>query len=277
MRLNDLLRVAHSGLAGHRYLAVLIAYLDDSGTQDDGPVFAVGGWVASASQWFILELEWRKILASEGVTRFRASELENGKGEFADWKKDRRIDFQCRLADALGKWSQAGVGRGVPVAEFRDILRPGDMFVQGVPGVREFLPLIFCLRLCLEWIGWDWPQRPKDEKVSVVFESGTKGLGAAGDYYDWLMEHSSLGDVFDGFVRRPKWLPGLQAADMLAYETYKAIGNGETRPRRRILDRLGSYGGISIMSGGRDGFLRLVDDFNKWIAETGKPEGFNEP
>lgn len=61
---------------GERGLAVLRAYLDESGTHDGAPLVVVGGFVADGLTWKSLTKEWRKKLHDTGMSVFHANDPE---------------------------------------------------------------------------------------------------------------------------------------------------------------------------------------------------------
>ncbi len=45
-----------------RYMTVLNAYFDDSGTHGSSPIVTVAGFFATASQWFDFDKKWNRVL-----------------------------------------------------------------------------------------------------------------------------------------------------------------------------------------------------------------------
>src|SRR6266568_1718737 len=69
---HELANLIHP-FSGEKFLAMLAAYLDESGGTDTA-VLAVAGLISTASQWEKFTREWRTVLESEGVRTFHASE-----------------------------------------------------------------------------------------------------------------------------------------------------------------------------------------------------------
>src|SRR5207253_3877184 len=91
----DLLDVLHA-----RQVVVLTAYLDES-EQEGARLFAVGGYLFDRAGQRRFEWKWKRALASRNLSRFRMSEFENRKGEFADWAEKDRVPFFRRLVDII--------------------------------------------------------------------------------------------------------------------------------------------------------------------------------
>src|SRR2546422_958472 len=124
-----LVQARHLGLVLHpftsrwRMLAVLIAYIDESGAHG-GPddVFTVGGFVARDERWRRIEGTWNRLLARRV---FHMVDFENRCGEFEDWPTERRrIVLISGLADSLRGNVAIGIAHSVPFKDFREEFCP---------------------------------------------------------------------------------------------------------------------------------------------------------
>lgn len=68
----------------------LIAFADESGTQQGSPLTVVAGYVASPRQWRKVRQEWNQVVRREGISELHTVELMNRSGEFRGWS-DRRV------------------------------------------------------------------------------------------------------------------------------------------------------------------------------------------
>ena len=50
-------------------------YLDDSGSQTTGPVYAIGGYLAPEKQWKQLARSWQRALDEAGIELFHAKQF----------------------------------------------------------------------------------------------------------------------------------------------------------------------------------------------------------
>ncbi|HLW44510.1 MAG TPA: hypothetical protein VKS00_08470, partial [Candidatus Acidoferrales bacterium] len=74
--------VLHHTAAKERTLAVLIAYMDESGIHEDSAVCAIAGYVGSAEEWRRFEHKWKQALRAESISEFHMSEFESGRRQF---------------------------------------------------------------------------------------------------------------------------------------------------------------------------------------------------
>jgi hypothetical protein len=63
-------------LHGRGCIAVLYAYLDESGTHAGAPVLCVAGYVGNRKQWLAFDKEWLPKLKDSGISSFHAVESE---------------------------------------------------------------------------------------------------------------------------------------------------------------------------------------------------------
>ncbi|HEX5282649.1 MAG TPA: hypothetical protein VFW30_00900 [Bryocella sp.] len=89
--------------ASDKVFAVLVAYLDDSGTHDGSPNSVFGGYWGSMNEWRRFERAWKPILAGERIQEFHAKQFWPripGKGRigpYRDWSDERHATFIDRL------------------------------------------------------------------------------------------------------------------------------------------------------------------------------------
>jgi hypothetical protein len=110
--------------AQERSLAVLRAYMDESGDKGWKTVFAVGAVIGTDEKWDWLIPEWDKVLKAAHIRYFKSSECGAVDGEFRKYRKDenkpptqaeKRVAQKVRdqLLDIIirGKFT----GMGVPI------------------------------------------------------------------------------------------------------------------------------------------------------------------
>lgn len=210
---------------------VLAGYFDDSGTDATSKVITVAGWVAPVDRWVASCEDWRGALRDNGLTHFRMSEFENLKGKFSTWQKDARyFDLIKRLRGIIERTAMFGVGAAVMREDYDAITRDDKAEIGN--------PFIVCARGCLELASIEIERRGYKGPWQAVFESGSKG---AGD----LLRHCSAEHWRERYQMTPpttenkKETCRLQAADILAYETWKQVprtlGTELRRPRKLAL------------------------------------------
>jgi hypothetical protein len=90
-----------------RFAAVLICYLDDSGTGDE-PIITMSGYIAAYPRWLEFEQAAGKIFAAFGITELHGKEFNATKGQFKGWSRKKKealaahLYFQLRGISALG-------------------------------------------------------------------------------------------------------------------------------------------------------------------------------
>lgn len=105
-------------------LLMLQAFVDDSGSHTDSPVFVLAGLLAPAIRWGQLEKQWIAALSKYEIDYFKASEAESLQGEFrgrSETERDRCVDeflemavsastFGCSIAVREDEFRQAFAG-----------------------------------------------------------------------------------------------------------------------------------------------------------------------
>ena len=61
---------------------MLVAYLDDSGTDDSSPITTIAGYVARDDAWTAFETDVAPILAGYGVQALHAKDFHDTRGSF---------------------------------------------------------------------------------------------------------------------------------------------------------------------------------------------------
>ncbi len=210
-------------------MAYLEVYLDESGAHKESPVVVVAGLVASKEQWVEFNREWKQLMGSEGVSALHMADLESPYGKFKDWKQDRKEILLIRLVDLIILHTEPYLAYGCVIKknEFETI--KGQY-----PEIR-----ISAYQLAGELFAASvhkWASNfPEIEGYSLCFDRGQKLLNQTLPIAD---EQKIYGTIKKGDKSS---MPPLQAADFLAYETYKYVLNlmaGQPRPIRKSFERL---------------------------------------
>jgi len=114
---------------------MLLAYVDDSGSEPTALFFVVAGFVASAKQWTDFESAWRTTLdKGPRIEYFRFNEAMGLKGEFRGWNeaaRDRKID---ELTDVIKRHAHLRIHATVRHDEY-------ERCVQSVPVPKRHLAI----------------------------------------------------------------------------------------------------------------------------------------
>ena len=248
---------------GRRVVAMFRAYLDESTGPEDA--YSVAGYVATVDQWRQFEYKWIPFLEREGIKVFHRADLESFHGEFV---RDK--------ADGHGGWNEARRAR--VVAEAQQIIKDpigSGAFGTGVSSgmrrsfwdsvsieLRRAIQAEYCYTICandcMRQVARWADEHGHNEAIKYVFEAGADGEKELKRLLENIRERPELrawyrlGDD-SSFVRKADeadngiFIPGvvqLQAADTLAYETYKHWVNqllpsaGERRKIRKSFEDL---------------------------------------
>jgi hypothetical protein len=210
---------------------MLRAYFDASQTFQPTPIIAVAGWLSDLRRWNQFERAWRNVLADSNLDHFHMTEFENRRGPYRDWPQRRREEVLGRLVRCIC----ATKGMGVAVAlSLRDFEALDDAARQRL----DDNPYSVCAILCIGLVTEELKRRGIAERVAYVFERGDLGQGQfreeLADYATserWRAAQRLRSLDFED----KKLMPGLQAADLLAYEATHQVPRQlgiETRPTR---------------------------------------------
>jgi hypothetical protein len=213
-------------------MGMLTIYCDDSGTSANNKVAVVAGYIGSVFQWRRFNSEWQTLLDSEGVKVMHRVNLETFHGEFKEWNPDRRTAFVKEAQVIIKRRTYGSLGAAVIKADFESVM---PEWVQKLYGG----PYGWCAQDCI--VGsrrWREEHPHGDDSIDWVFEAGTEGTGQV---------MAMLDSLFTNPMERPQYrinswtfagknvLP-LQAADVVAYESFKHMENqiigGGQRPIR---------------------------------------------
>ena len=232
-------------MAKRRVMTVLKAYFDESGFE--GPVFTLCGYVAPEDEWKSLESEWDKLLATpclhEIPTRRPLSEsvlsklcaplpyLHAWEMEGLGKKRFRRIGQRNRdylIDSSVGIITRSriiGIGSGVVMDAYDRLPDEVKTFTGG--------PYLMCVRYIVSetarlskmFLGGG----DANEKIAYVFENQKTWEIEVHKLYaelkaDYEQEYK-MGTI--AFGSKVDFTP-LQAADRLAYETFKHFSEPHT-------------------------------------------------
>lgn len=192
-------------------MAIYTCYYDASGSEKDTRTLTACGVIASEKHWRTTEVAWKRVLGRFGVPYFHAQDFVQSKGPFAAWAQNQtvRTGFVKALVAAL----QDGLDMSMVITGPRDILASiNQRFDLGDFSGAYAHCMSVCIRKSHEWI----MNRDLQHMPAHIVEAGDQGQGKL-----WkILESEGL-----TFYPRPKrdpvsgeWLPGLQAADFLAWE-----------------------------------------------------------
>lgn len=240
--LRDLLRLAFPRAvpAEGRYLLILTAYLDESGTHRSAEALAVAGYLSTQDRWEQFDAEWRVALREYGLEFFHMTDFANGAPPYNTdiWRTEREARFS-RLVDIINRNALASIGITLPIRLFRSVVSTKAQRLVGGPyGLAAHACLTEAARIIRahQWDAW----------IRYIYADGAEGAGQVLASYRRIKGQAQNKDILRldklSFEDKKEYLP-LQAADILAYELYKHLPrqlgiDRQHRPRHRELAML---------------------------------------
>lgn len=221
-----------------RFLIVLDAYFDDSGTHDGSPVVSVAGYLGLPAQWISFETEWKSAIAEFGLNHFGMADYSNKAKPYCEWTEEQRYARFAKLMKICNAYALGSIGIAVATESFNRVMSGKAKRICGGP---YGLAAIACFLRVAELV----KSLSSEAWIAYIFESGTVGAGEVLKVFqknerDESQKHQ-LRLLSLRFENKRQFVP-LQAADIVAYEMYrqlpKQIGTDLRHPRLPILNQL---------------------------------------
>jgi hypothetical protein len=222
-------------------------YFDASGHPDNTDVLTVAGFVADADQWIAFERNWTEILDRSDfrVCSLHMKDFCHSTGEFASWKGDerRRQNFLTALIGTIKVRARHAFAQSLYLPDYREIDKTYRLSERAVP-------IVYCGASCVAKVGiWAQKWAIPINNVAFFFEDGDK------DKHKLSAEVKRLYNVKIEFLKKSQ-SPAFQAADLLAYEHFRAIQKVIPQPvgRYALEDLRHPFQKLlKVPSGGEDG------------------------
>ncbi|HUL35429.1 MAG TPA: hypothetical protein VL128_16200 [Candidatus Eisenbacteria bacterium] len=240
---------------------MIYAYGDDGSDERKKRVVAVSIIAGYEEWWQQLEDEWT--IRCNGIP-FHATDCESDKG---DYKNIPHEENKATYRDLTGILAASRVG-GLGIAI--DLTAEKEVF-PNAPPIAYYKAFLHCLEHLVN------VAENINEVCEVTYDIGPENEYHAASLYAWLREND------DRFCRlmHPKisfapWRESarLQAADLLAFEAWKALDHtvGPIRRERKSWDLLKATNRFEAIAYGKEWFEGLKND----LPELEKRVGFNE-
>lgn len=205
------------GSVGRRFIAVLSWYLDLGKNRD---TVALAGYVSAVEKWVKFNRLWRKKLRKAEVgDHFHMTDFNAGKDVYSNWSKKRRDALIGRLLYLIEGTAIFGISAAIVRKDYA-ALSPDE---RKRLGSLYSLCATKVLSLAARWAKQVGASAP----IAYVFERGDEGSGQFDETIHRLLRKSPklaaelrLGTLSFGDKR--DW-PGLQAADILAFESCRHL------------------------------------------------------
>lgn len=206
-------------------------YLDESSDPKRERFFAVGGLNAEEHVWTKFELRWLSRL-HELKKPFRSTECECQHGQFAKWKKPDCDQLMADLVGLIIDHRISGLGWIVPIPAYASIIAKG-----------EYEGYYFALKCVL--VTAAHLAETFGSSVRFWVEENRATAGRASQIYHDIKNIKGWKPVrrMSGISFLGKKIVGLQAADLMARESFKFIdnrssGRGIRKPVWRLESRI---------------------------------------
>lgn len=196
------------------------AYFDDSGTDINSNIAIAACYIGAVEQWDRLTKTWNEIRAEKGAEfeYFATADCLSGAGQFAGWSWEKRDRLIRRLIAEIRIRVRMGIGTAVIKADYDAAL---SGWKRRVAGQTHFA---FAVNICLMQIKRWRKKFNVKEPIEYVFDLTGKGKGEILATLSDLerFDPQSFGIIEHGYsFKSKKVLPPLQAADILAHQSYQ--------------------------------------------------------
>ena len=191
-------------------------------------LWSVAGWIGPESAWQSLNRQWDEVFSRYPVSYFHATDCEGGHRDYKGWNERDKDSLRFSLIHAIESVRLTGISCAINVREAPHIATRPEPYFYGME---------YCIVEALR-------KTPSGEKMRIVFGKHDNANGKPKEVLNLLRASLDFecADRISSDEPKPglnKHIPGLQAADMLAYETYKhARGLMAGAPTRKFYSRL---------------------------------------
>lgn len=211
------------------------AYFDES-TNKNSPIIAVAGYVAPEEQWREFAWQWEKVRERQAVKAFHWVDLENQVKDFRrewGWTNSRKLKVQKQLIKIIKDRVSVSIHIAVNVKDYEEITRE-------YPSSYTESPYTYAARNAVAMAG-NWARGcGLTEPLAYIIERSTKGYkkelrkGFEKVVEDEQLCRNMLIGTLTTDADKFQNLP-LQAADAIAYETWKHMVNEQVNNNARSM------------------------------------------
>jgi Protein of unknown function (DUF3800) len=230
------------------------AYFDETGPREqDALVTGAAFYVANAEQWFNFEQAWSAVLQRPefDLRFFHATDYANSKDQFQGWDNAKKLALaKCLFPILLPPNTWIGHGYGIVNRDWADAIKGHDR-LRALMGK----PFMLCVQRLMEILLQYFRPLPSDHRVAVFFEDNDFKGEITKLWDNWLKPHDPQDRLISlNFAGKRDFVP-LQAADFLAYESYKEIDRvrfDRPRPKRKSLELVEAAGNVRALMWDRE-------------------------
>jgi len=219
---------------------ILHGYIDES---YNSRFFTLSCLLGRPKDWMWFESEWKKVLRQKNqklkhegrkeITRYHAADCSSRKGEFEGWAIDEQIEFAKRLLAIFNKYMTSVVAYTLPIADFKAIFpeNANDLF----PAMYRMLTNFLMNQTVHEIRTQAGSQAIDRVSIALIHDRSPYDHSYLAAFNFCKNDATFEGRHIFKSITPLGWedcIP-LQAADMLAYETFKDVENKASGRNRR--------------------------------------------
>ena len=216
---------------GARSLAMLTAFLDDTGTHAGSPVIGVLGMVSNSMHWARIEFSWKSKLKAKGLSCFHAVDCEHGNGEFEHMQSPDRLALWRELLGTVATNRAVIVGSAV-------VREAWDGLPAAVKAWYKDDPIYFCFEHCMQQLS-AWSKAAQfSQPVAIVFAEQQQHQSTVGRLHDYYRRSAYFSNLGSFAVAKPQCVVPLQCADLIAHASYRHLvssNNGQPQGEKVTL------------------------------------------
>jgi len=229
---------------------MIAAYFDESGIHDGSVAVAFSGYSSSPDIWQKFSIEWMKRLDDFGLKFFHMHEFVARVEPFDKLGEAERVQLMRSLIACIIDHDIAGTTIALKRDDF-------SVVMPGISGRASDPYYMLMMRAMVDVLLY---ASLRKERVLFTFHRRQKVVELAGLLHDAILDvHPWLASVISDqtvFGSTREHIP-LQAADLLAYESYRRACNLHAPERKSYTALRPSFGELTIMSVAELGFYSL--------------------
>lgn len=215
--------------------------------------YVAAGWIGRLEAWADFDVQWRQALLDEKISAFHMGPCEKGSGDFKGKTPPERERLQKLFVGIISRHRISGLICAVAYSPWRKYENAIRELMP--PHLKHFVqPHIFAMHglTVAATRAAAMQDVPPTEQISFVFDRHFQFQGRVEDLWlggalrnTQLERYGYLGDLSHGDKRDH---PGLQAADILAYEEFRRLSGDRDRWQIKVLEDNGQILPREIMN-----------------------------
>ncbi len=200
---------------------MLRAYCDESGLHGSSEVLSISGYIGEIKEWRALEAKWKTALHEEHLPGFHSAQCEGGFDDFDDMPVEERHRLQRLFIGIINQHALHAVSMGLNMADY-NALKPELAGLRGTDRYDDS-PYFTVFEFAIAQFFEAADRYPGRQKVSFVFDRHQQYQSRASEMYRQIAgSQASYRDrVGKSEFANKQVEVALQAADILAYESYR--------------------------------------------------------